>query len=116
MAEHVTHTDQPTDGGERSFAQSALEMAGKSADEAERVGAVDRADDVVEAMFEERFQTAHSPLHRAVWGDTVPVELFEGTDEVVDPQVERVMKSATDPFVTETASWVADRLGLSPAS
>ena len=31
-------------------------------------------------------------------------------------RVERMVREATDPFVTETAGWVADRLGLSPSS
>ena len=88
MDEHITE--------ERSFAETALELAGKSEDEARRVGAVDHADDVVEAMFEERFQTSHSPLHRAVWGDSVPTELFESRDVVLDADVQEVMDRSLD--------------------
>ena len=49
----------------------------KSADEARRMGAVDKADDQVEALFAPQYQTTASPAHRAVWDDSgVPVELF----------------------------------------
>ncbi len=67
----TTDTTEP-----QSFAEAALEMAGKSAAEAKSVGAVDRADDQVESMYDEKFRTANSPLHVAIWGDEVPVDLF----------------------------------------
>ncbi|MGE0608337.1 MAG: acyl-CoA dehydrogenase family protein [Pirellulales bacterium] len=59
-----------------SFAETALKMGGKSDEEARRMGAVDRADDQVETLFAERYNTVHSPAHRAVWDRGVPVELF----------------------------------------
>jgi alkylation response protein AidB-like acyl-CoA dehydrogenase len=65
----------PTDR-EQSFAETALRLSGKSEEEARRTGALDKADDQVEALFKQRFQTANSPIHRAVWESKVPLDLF----------------------------------------
>jgi alkylation response protein AidB-like acyl-CoA dehydrogenase len=62
---------QPT-----SFAEEALRLAGKSAEEARRTGAVDRADDQVEALFAPQYQTVNSPVHKAVWEGRTPLDLF----------------------------------------
>lgn len=59
-----------------SFAETALRLGGKSAEEARRTGVVDAADDQVEEMFAERRRTTASPIHRAVWERRVPVEEF----------------------------------------
>ncbi|MGE4003324.1 MAG: acyl-CoA dehydrogenase family protein, partial [Planctomycetaceae bacterium] len=67
-----------------TFAAEALRMGGKSADEVRRMGAVDAADDQVETLFEERYQTVNSPVHRAVWDSQTPIELF-GFDAPVAP-------------------------------
>ncbi len=64
-----THRDQ-------SFAETALRLGGKTEEEARRMGAVDKADEQVEALFEQRYQTSHSPIHQAVWDRKVPFELF----------------------------------------
>ena len=53
--------------GEPSFAETALKLGGKSEEEVRRTGAIDKADDQVESLFAARFQTAQSPVHRAVW-------------------------------------------------
>jgi alkylation response protein AidB-like acyl-CoA dehydrogenase len=64
-------------GQERqSFAESALRLSGKSDDEARRTGAVDKADEQVEALFAPQYQTASSPIHKAVWEARVPLDLF----------------------------------------
>ena len=42
---------------EKSFAETALTLGGKSADEARRTGAIDTADDQVEALFAPQYQT-----------------------------------------------------------
>ncbi len=60
----------------QSFAETALRLGGKSADEALRTGKIDTADDQVEEMFAAQYQTAASPIHRAVWERRVPLELF----------------------------------------
>ena len=59
-----------------SFAETAMRLSGKSDEEARRLGAVDKADDQVERMFAAQYQTANSPVHKAVWEKRVPVELF----------------------------------------
>jgi alkylation response protein AidB-like acyl-CoA dehydrogenase len=60
----------------QSFAEAALRLGGKSDEEARRMGAVDKADEQVEAMFAAKYQTAHSPVHKAVWESRVPLDLF----------------------------------------
>ncbi|HQX49172.1 MAG TPA: acyl-CoA dehydrogenase family protein [Planctomycetaceae bacterium] len=82
-----------------TFAAEALKLGGKSADEVRRMGAVDEADDRVEDLFAERYQTANSPVHRAVWDNHVPIELFHHADSVKAAPNEaatRVMKDSLD--------------------
>lgn len=62
---------------EQSFAETALRLGGKSEDEARRTGAVDRADEQVEKLFQPQYQTANSPIHKAVWDGKVPLDLFQ---------------------------------------
>lgn len=81
---------------EASFAETALRLGGKSADEARRTGAIDRADDQVEALFQPQYQTVNSPVHRAVWDRVLPVELFEATLESTPPDVQAVMSHSLE--------------------
>src|SRR4051795_13208573 len=82
----------PASGHEgKSFAETALALGGKSADEARRTGAIDTADDQVEALFAPEYQTINSPAHRAVWDRGVPVELFMSAPPKTPPDVQRVM-------------------------
>jgi alkylation response protein AidB-like acyl-CoA dehydrogenase len=74
-----------------SFAETALVLGGKSADEARRTGAIDSADDQVEALFAPEYQTVNSPAHRAVWDRGVPAELFLSTPPKTPPDVQKVM-------------------------
>ncbi len=67
----TSHTEQ-----EQSFAETALRMGGKSEDEARRLGAVDKADEQVETLFAPQYQTASSPIHKAVWEGKGPLGLF----------------------------------------
>jgi alkylation response protein AidB-like acyl-CoA dehydrogenase len=60
----------------QSFAETALRLGGKSEDEVRRLGAVGRADEQVEKLFAPKYQTANSPVHRAVWEGVVPLDLF----------------------------------------
>src|SRR5271170_1682161 len=69
-------TITPPEREQQSFAETALRLGGKSEEEARRMGAVDRADELVEHMFAPQYQTANSPVHRAVWEKRVPIELF----------------------------------------
>ena len=76
---------------QRTFVEVALELGGKSAEEAKKTGTLDRADEQVEAMFAARHQTANSPAHRAVWDHHLPVELFTPEGSVTPPEVAKVM-------------------------
>lgn len=70
-------TTQTDADRQQSFAETAMRLGGKSDEEARRLGAVDKADEQVERMFAPTYQTANSPVHRAVWERRVPVELFQ---------------------------------------
>src|SRR6516164_9398302 len=65
-----------TEQERRSFAEEALRLGGKTEEEARRMGAVDKADEQVEALFAARYQTANSPVHKAIWEGKTPLELF----------------------------------------
>jgi alkylation response protein AidB-like acyl-CoA dehydrogenase len=69
-------TTQSETERQQSFAETAMRLGGKSEEEARRMGAVDRADEQVEHMFAPQYQTANSPVHKAVWEKRVPIELF----------------------------------------
>src|SRR5438477_9586020 len=69
-------TSTPTGRDQQSFAETALRLGGKTEEEARRTGALDKADDQVEALFKERYQTANSPVHKAVWSGRVPLDQF----------------------------------------
>jgi alkylation response protein AidB-like acyl-CoA dehydrogenase len=58
----------------QSFAETAMRLGGKSEEESRRMGAVDKADEQVDRLF--RHQTAASPIHKAIWDGTVPLDLF----------------------------------------
>ncbi|MEN0111525.1 MAG: acyl-CoA dehydrogenase family protein, partial [Planctomycetota bacterium] len=77
-----------------SFAETALKLGGKSDDEARRTGAIDKADDQVEALFAPQYQTVHSPAHRAVWERRVPVEEFTSSPVAPSDRMRRVMAAS----------------------
>ncbi len=93
-------TSQPTSKNpepeEMSFAETALKLGGKSDDEAERTGAIDLADDQVEALFAPQYQTVNSPAHAAVWDRGVPVELFRSTSHSTPDDVQKVMDDSVE--------------------
>ena len=90
-----TNASPPADTeSEASFAETALKLGGKSDDEARRTGAIDKADDQVEALFAPQYQTVQSPAHRAVWDRGVPVELFQSRDPSTGHDVQQVMDAA----------------------
>lgn len=87
-------TSHPT-----TFAAEALKMGGKSADEVRRMGAVDAADDQVEDLFAERYQTVNSPIHRAVWERQTPIDLFlhpNATGGMPNAAAARVMRGSLE--------------------
>ncbi len=79
-----------------SFAETALKLGGKSEEEARRTGAIDQADDQVEALFAPQYQTTASPAHRAVWDRQVPVELFQSTDTAPTADVAKIMADSIE--------------------
>ena len=105
---HESSVSAPADSGENgvdsvdaSFVETALTLSGKSQEEARTTGAIDRADEQVESLFDRKYQTVGSPVHRAVWGHSFPVELFVSRDVPDDAEVDRVM--------TDSVNVVADR-------
>src|SRR5215204_2337422 len=84
-----TRTPPPT-----SFAEEALRLGGKGAEEVRRMGAVDTADDQVEALFAARYQTTASPIHRAVWDAEVPGELWTVPAPPLPAEAEAVMQKS----------------------
>ena len=74
-----------------TFAETALKLGGKSEEEARKTGAIDRADDQVEALFAPRYQTSSSPVHRAVWDDPLPISLFTSTEPEVTATAREAM-------------------------
>jgi alkylation response protein AidB-like acyl-CoA dehydrogenase len=79
-----------------SFAESAMRLSGKGEEEALRTGAVDAADDQVESLFAPQYQTVNSPIHRAVWDKTVPLDLFVAPAETTAPACETSVKKCID--------------------
>ena len=73
------------DKDQASFAEMALRLSGKEEDEVRRTGAIDTADEQVETLYSAQYQTSNSPIHRAVWDNAVPRELFESSPAKADP-------------------------------
>src|SRR5262245_43641384 len=82
--------------GETSFAETAMKLSGKSAEEARRMGAVDKADDQVEQMFAARFQTVNSPIHKAIWDKSFPTDLFSQPTSKAPSDVQQQMDRSLD--------------------
>src|ERR1051325_1997381 len=85
----------PREGGQ-SFAETAMRLSGKSEEEARRLGAVDKADEQVEKLFEERHRTAASPIHRAVWDGKVPLDAFPPAALPPSDPADGVMQKSLD--------------------
>ena len=81
---------------EQSFAEAALRLGGKGEEEARRTGAVDRADEQVEALFAPQYKTVNSPVHRAVWERSVPLELFQPPALPESAPCDRAMEASLD--------------------
>ena len=92
MSANINETNTP----EESFAETALKLGGKSAEEARRTGAIDSADDNVESLFKPQYQTVNSPAHRAIWENQVPIELFQSSVKETHPDVQKVMDASVD--------------------
>jgi alkylation response protein AidB-like acyl-CoA dehydrogenase len=99
-----TQLPQQGDGEQASFAETALTLGGKSAEEARRTGALDRADDQVEALFAPRYQTVNSPVHRAIWDRHLPIELFDSQPPVTPADVQKVMDDSIEVVARHRAA------------
>jgi alkylation response protein AidB-like acyl-CoA dehydrogenase len=95
-----------------------MRLGGKGEEEARRTGAVDAADDQVEALFAPQYQTTNSPIHRAVWDRQVPVELFcppawpehEPCDEAIRRCVEIVRRTRIDGSIYDERGKIAQAI------
>ncbi len=88
-----TQTENPE---RETFVETALKLSGKSDEEAKKTGAIDRADEQVESLFAPKYQTAGSPVHRAVWDQTFPLELFQSATIETAPDTAKVMQDSLD--------------------
>jgi alkylation response protein AidB-like acyl-CoA dehydrogenase len=91
---HAPVADDKNQDNQASFAETALKLGGKSADEAGRMGALDTADDQVDQLFAKKYQTTNSPVHQAIWDRELPVELFGSQPKAAPPEVDRVMQDS----------------------
>src|ERR1700756_423667 len=85
-----------TENEKQSFAETAMRLSGKSEEEARRLGAVDKADEQVEKLFEQRYRTTSSPIHRAVWDGKTPLELFAPPPLPVSAPCDAAMQRSFD--------------------
>jgi alkylation response protein AidB-like acyl-CoA dehydrogenase len=79
-----------------SFAETALRLSGKSEEEARRTGALDKADDQVEALFKPQYQTVNSPIHKAVWESKVPLDKFAPPPQSAAHPCDRAMSASLE--------------------
>jgi alkylation response protein AidB-like acyl-CoA dehydrogenase len=89
-------TMTPPERDQVSFAETALRLGGKSDDEARRTGAVDRADEQVESLFKPQYQTANSPIHKAIWEGKAPLDLFAAPALAAEHPSDKVMRDSLD--------------------
>ena len=87
-------SEHSTEGA--TFVETALKLGGASAEEAQKTGALDRADEQVEDLFAPKYQTAGSPAHRAVWDKEFPIDLFVGQPRPASPEAEAAMQKSID--------------------
>lgn len=86
----------PTAADRASFAEQALRLSGKSEEEVRRTGALDKADDQVEALFAQHQRTTASPIFRAVWERRVPLELFQTPPQPASHPADAVMERSIE--------------------
>ncbi len=90
----VRSEPKPDPAKPASFAEVALRLGGKGAEEVRRMGAVDAADDQVESLFAAHYRTAASPVHLAVWNAEVSSELWHFQAPATSPAIEKVMSDS----------------------
>jgi len=87
----VTSPNTSREAEPETFVETALKLSGKSAEETQSTGAIDRADEQVEKLFATKYQTTGSPVHRAVWDDELPGDLFVAKEQSVPDATQLVM-------------------------
>jgi alkylation response protein AidB-like acyl-CoA dehydrogenase len=92
----VSTPPKDVDREPETFVETALKLAGKSAEEARTTGTLDRADEQVEKLFALKYQTTGSPVYRAVWDDELPGDVFVAKDRPSDPATQAVMQKSLD--------------------
>lgn len=85
-----------TEREQQSFAEAAMRLSGKTEEEARSMGAVDKADEHVEAMFAPQYQTVNSPVHRAVWDAKIPLALFNPPPPPTNLPCDKVMEKSLE--------------------
>src|ERR1700739_1983141 len=80
----------------QTFIEAALQLGGATEEEARRTGSVDRADDQGDALFAKRSQTAHTPVHRALWDRDLPLDLFMPRPQALSPAAESIMQRSLE--------------------
>src|SRR5205809_7630741 len=83
-----------TERDRQSFAEAALRLSGKTDEEARRTGALDKADEQVESLFAPQYQTANSPVHKAVWDGKTPLDLFDPPPQPAIAACDRTMDAS----------------------
>ncbi|QQR56165.1 MAG: acyl-CoA/acyl-ACP dehydrogenase [Candidatus Melainabacteria bacterium] len=68
-----TLTGLPSEGG---VIDDVLKAGGKSKDEIEKTGELDRSDEIAEQNYDPKFRIENSPVHLAVWSGATPVDRF----------------------------------------
>ncbi len=89
-------TENSAEKENETFVETALKLGGKSDEEVKKTGALDRADEQVEDLFAPKYQTSGSPVHRAIWDDEFPTDVF--TAKITEPsaKAKEVMKKSLD--------------------
>jgi alkylation response protein AidB-like acyl-CoA dehydrogenase len=91
----MTRTITPSTDKE-TFLETSLKLAGKTEEEARTTGQLDRADEMVEALYDKRYRTEASPIHRAVWDQSFPIDLFLPEKQQPSAEVQKVMNRSLD--------------------
>jgi alkylation response protein AidB-like acyl-CoA dehydrogenase len=79
-----------------TFVETALKLGGKSEEEARKTGELDRADDQLDQLFDPKYQTTNSPIHRIVWGNGEKVKLDDFSPHPIstEPATQKVMDAS----------------------
>ncbi len=104
MTQATTTKQDTPEKDESTFVEVALKLSGKSEEEARTTGAIDRADDQLESMFDPKYQTIGSPIHRIVWGEEVEADLFRPHPIEPDAHAKQVMDQSIDVVKHHKAS------------